>query len=173
MIIKNNIEALQKQCEFVSSIEEAQEIISFLEKELDNSNKLGNPGIGLAASQCGIYKHVAIIRLGNISLDLINAKISKYYDEIIFDGEGCLSFPNKIIKTKRYSEIVIDNNLTYPHNFIATGLLSIAIQHELDHLNGIVFTDREVIKPTVFNKVGPNEKCPCGSGIKYKKCHGK
>jgi peptide deformylase len=173
MIIINNIDSLKKKCEEVSSLEEAELIIKYLEDELNNSAKLGTPGIGLAAPQCGKYKHVAIIRLGNLSIDLINAKIIKSYDEIIFDGEGCLSFPDKILKTKRYNEIVVGNNLCYPHTFTATGLLAIAIQHELDHLNGIVFHEREIVKKIIFDKVKPNEKCPCNSGLKYKKCHGK
>jgi len=173
MIIINNIDSLKIKCEQISSLEEADLIIKSLEDELNSSAKLGSPGIGLAAPQCGKYKHVAIIRLGNISIDLINAKIIKSYDEIIFDGEGCLSFPDKILKTKRYNEIVVGNNLCYPHTFTATGLLAVAIQHELDHLNGIVFYEREVANKITFDKVKPNEKCPCNSGFKYKKCHGK
>ncbi len=51
----------------------------------------------------------------------------------------------------------------------------IAVQHEVDHLEGILMFDREwEYKPVkVGKKVKPNEKCPCGSGKKYKKCCGK
>ena len=47
------------------------------------------------------------------------------------------------------------------------GFDSIAVQHEVDHLNGILIEDRRHIVP---QKVGRNELCPCGSGKKYKKC---
>lgn len=172
MIIKNNSDALHIKCEKVSSIEEADKIISVLEQELNLSNELGTPGIGLAASQCGIYKHVAIIRLGNTSINLINAEISKSYDEFIFEEEGCLSFPGQVIRTKRFNEVVVKNNLCYPHEFVATGLLAIVVQHELDHLNGITILDRAFRQASKI-KAKPNDKCPCNSGLKYKKCHGK
>lgn len=167
MIIKNNENALRVKCEPVS-LQEAEEIIHLLDTELAISLKNACPGIGLAANQIGINKSVAIIRINDkFSVNLVNCEISKKYDEFIFTDEGCLSFPNLKLNTKRYNEICISNNLLYPHAFIATGLFSVAIQHEIDHLNGIVFTDKSINNVI---RQAPNEQCLCGSGKKYKKC---
>ena len=72
MIIINNENALRIKCDDVSSIEEYQHLRYTLEKELDNANRLGKNGIGLAAPQIGIAKNIAIIRLPKTNLDLIN-----------------------------------------------------------------------------------------------------
>ena len=144
-----------------------------------NSARLGNPGIGLAAPQIGIHKKIAIVRINNeLKVDLVNCRIDKKYNLQLFKDEGCLSFPNRREDTMRYQEITIIDNLVAPHNFIATDLFAICIQHELDHLNGILLPDKAIIR-TKF-KVGPNETCPCGKinpithkPFKYKKCCGK
>lgn len=170
MIIKNNEELLRVKCENVLP-EEVVELVSVLEKELDQSGRLGIPGIGLAAPQIGIAKNIAIVRLNNINFNLVNAKISKGFDQTIFRQEGCLSFPGRIKDTLRYQEIYVTNNLVYPHSFIASGLIAVACQHEIDHLNGSLFMDH--VAPIVQAKkvkVGPNDPCACGSKKKYKKC---
>jgi peptide deformylase len=170
MIIKNNEELLRVKCEDVLP-EEVGELVLVLEKELEQSGKLGVPGIGLAAPQIGIAKNIAIVRLGNINFDLVNAKIYKGYDQTIFRQEGCLSFPGRIEDTLRYQEVHITNNLVYPHSMIAAGLVAVCCQHEIDHLNSSLFMDHAVPKPPIKkNKIGPNDPCVCGSNKKYKKC---
>jgi peptide deformylase len=168
MIIVNDEAALRLECKDVN-FEESKAIINTLEQELYNSAKTGNPGIGLAAPQCGIAKNVAIIRINDIyKVNLVNCSIENKYDSFIFKDEGCLSFPGKLEDTKRFNEIHILNNLVYPYSFIATGLMAVVVQHELDHLNKILLPD--LILPKIKRKVGPNDKCPCGSLKKYKKC---
>jgi len=168
MIITDEV-LLRTPCENVL-LEEVDELRAKLEAELRESNRLGKPGIGLAAPQIGIFKKMAIVRLGHADLDvdLINCKISQGFDEAIFDNEGCLSFPGRIETTRRFQEVHVTENLIYPHSFVATGLLAVVVQHELDHLNGILLPDRAL--PSTIKKVGPNEPCPCGSKIKFKKC---
>lgn len=171
MIITNNEEALRQPCEDVSS-DEVGNLISTLEAELENSNRLGKTGIGLAAPQIGLHKKVAIVRLGKgLNVNLVNAKIEKAYDQALFRSEGCLSFPGRVEDTMRYQEIYITNNLTYPHSFVATGLFAVVIQHELDHVNGILLPDRAITKPSINLK--PYDLCHCNSGKKFKKCHGR
>ena len=118
-----------------------------LEKELAASKD----GIGLALPQLGIGVSMAIVRVpsGNkiISIDLVNCQIASKYDEFTFDNEGCLSFPGLYVKSRRHREIHVISNLVPPHNFIATGLLSVAIQHELDHLHGRLLPDIDMNKP--------------------------
>lgn len=173
MIITNDEKSLRVFCEEVNP-DEVGELIQKLENELTRSNNLGKSGIGLAASQIGIAKHIAIIRLGDINLNLVNAKIEKAYDPALFPQEGCLSFPGKLEDTIRYQEIYIKENLIYPAGFVATGLLAVACQHELDHLNSILFMDHAIKKPPVIKtKVKPNDPCICNSGKKFKKCCGR
>jgi peptide deformylase len=175
MIITNNEAALRVKCEDVLP-EEVGSLIATLEAELDRANHLGKGGIGLAAPQIGIAKKIAIVRLDpshGLSIDLINAQITKGYDPTIFRQEGCLSFPGRVEDTTRFQEVHISNNLTYPNSFIATGLLAVVCQHEIDHLNSVLFVDHkiEVVTPVASKKkVGPNDPCICGSGKKYKKC---
>jgi len=175
MIIINNEEALRVKCEDVLS-DEIGNLILALETELNHANRLGKSGIGLAAPQIGIAKNIAIVRLGNgLNLDLVNAKIEKGYDSTMFRTEGCLSFPGRMEDTMRYQEIYLTNNLVSPHNLIATGLLAVVCQHEIDHLNSILFMDRAIPKVATNDvvKAGRNDLCPCGSFKKYKKCCGR
>lgn len=171
MIITNNEELLKRPCED-ATIDEIGSIIDQLETELANSAKLGRPGIGLAAPQIGILKKVAIVRLGkDYNVNLINCNIEKGFDEDIFRNEGCLSFPGRLEDTKRFQQIIVKDNLKFPKSFVASGLFAVAIQHELDHIGGILLPDRTLIKPKF--KCRPNDLCECGSCKKYKRCCGK
>lgn len=175
MIITNNEEALRLKCEDVT-LEEVGELRARLENELNNANRLGKSGIGLAAPQIGIAKNIAIIRLPKLNIDLVNAKIVNGYDPALFKEEGCLSFPGRVENTIRFQEVHITNNLIEPYSFVATGLLAVVCQHEIDHLNASLFFDHLAPKlaPIVNkSKIGPNEPCTCGSGKKYKKCCGR
>lgn len=178
MIITNNEEALRVKCEEVLP-EEVCSLIATLEAELNYANRLGKGGIGLAAPQIGIAKNIAIVRLDKVhglNIDLINCKIESGYDSALFTQEGCLSFPGRVEDTSRFQEVYITNNLVYPYSFVATGLLAVVCQHEIDHLNSTLFMDRmapKLISPVRKIKIGPNDPCSCGSNRKFKKCCGK
>lgn len=171
MIITNNEELLRIPCEDVLP-EEIGPLIDQLERELSHSAKMGRPGIGLAAPQIGISKKIAIVRVGpNYNLNLVNCTIDKAFDKAIFNEEGCLSFPGRYEKTMRYQEVHIVNNAYFPNKFIATGLISVVVQHELDHLSGILLPDVAIQeKITKKIKVRPNDPCPCKSLKKFKNC---
>lgn len=163
--------ALRIKCEDVKP-EEVDELVATLEKELQASADRGNPGIGLAAPQIGLAKKIAIVRVGEHAINLVNAKIEKSFDLTEFTGEGCLSFPGKTVKTKRYQEVHIVNDVE-PRRFIATGILAVVCQHELDHTRGVLLPDVEIKEvPVVKKKTRPNDPCWCGSSKKFKKCHG-
>lgn len=176
MIIINDEAALRVKCDDVKP-EEVLDLISILESELAYANRLGKGGIGLAAPQIGISKKIAIVRLSpTLNFNLVNCKVEKGYDQAIFKEEGCLSFPGRVENTLRFQEVYITNNLIYPYNFVATGLLAVVCQHEIDHYSDTLFLDRIAPKLTPMlssNKIGPNMPCICGSKIKYKKCCGK
>ena len=144
-MIVTDVEALRMKCEDVLP-EEIESLRSKLEEGLKYSEMLGRAGIGLSCPQIGIPKKMAIVRIkparGDvISVDLVNARIDQGYHRKIFRNEGCLSFPNEYIDTMRYHEIVVKDNLADPESFVATGLLAVCIQHELDHLEGILLPD--------------------------------
>lgn len=164
-IIQNREDLLRVECADVLP-EEVGELVELLEKELANSARLGNPGVGLAASQVGVAKKIAIVRAGKEQLNLVNAKIESAYDPQMFRDEGCLSWPGRVENTMRFQEVHITGNLVFPHGLIATGLFAVICQHELDHLNQKLFFDYKIQAP----KVRPNDACVCNSGKKFKKC---
>lgn len=116
-------------------------------------------GIGLAAPQVGINKQLIVI---DIALDrpdepplvLINPKIVKSGSNLCNLEEGCLSIPGVYLDVTRPEEIEVTykNELGKPCKLKADGLLSRAIQHEMDHLNGVMFVDR------VENNLALNEE---------------
>lgn len=171
MIITNNEELLRVKCTDVLP-EEVGPLREALERELANSERLGRPGIGLAAPQIGIAKNMSIIRLGkDLNVDLVNCSIKNAYEQFTHKEEGCLSFPGRVEDVLRYQEVHLIGNLIEPRSMVLTGLIAVCAQHELDHTSGILLIDRAIPKPA--NKVGPNAPCTCGSKVKFKKCHGK
>jgi peptide deformylase len=105
-------------------------------------------GIGLAAVQVGVLKRVIIIELGeeygmDKPLFMANPEIISFSQECSVFNEGCLSFPTQRIDIERPASIKVkfldyNNN---PQEISADGLLATAIQHEMDHTNGIVISD--------------------------------
>lgn len=163
--------ALRIKCEDVLP-EEIEPLKQQLEEALAASAEQGRPGIGLAAPQVGIGKKLAIVRLPGVAIDLINCdRVTKGYDKHLFVGEGCLSFPDRYESTFRYREIFVDGNEGDPKRFTARGLTAIAVQHELDHLRGVLLPD-VAVKKKAKRKARPNDPCPCQSGRKYKRCCG-
>jgi peptide deformylase len=125
---------------------------------------------------------------------LINPVIKEQWDEVPY-YEGCLSFPKKGVKTKRYRNVIIHTEQEegdwYFSGVETPGegkgswesptknkddelrlLESICVQHEIDHLYGKTILDREDKSEPIQakKKIGRNDPCYCGSGKKYKKC---
>ena len=177
-MIITDISKLKIKCEDASP-EETDNIIKLLETELEDCNKKGNYGIGLAAPQIGIYKKVAIVRIGDIKVNLVNSKILDRKLPIQTE-EGCLSLPGIKSKIERYNDILVCNNYKFseksivvPNEFVAFGISAICIQHEMDHWDGVLISDISIVKHNnIQQKVGPNDKCLCGSNKKFKKCCG-
>ena len=104
-------------------------------------------GIGLAAPQVDIRKRIVVIDLkedGKSSpITFINPRIIKFSDEKFVNQEGCLSVPEYYAEVERAKEVEVewfdDVGVKYKKNL--SGLMSICIQHEIDHLDGILFVD--------------------------------
>lgn len=134
--------ALRVKCEPVLS-GEVDDLRAKLELALEWSAKQGFPGVGLACPQIGIAKCMAIVRVdSSIKIDLVNADVTKGYYPYQFEGEGCLSFPNRYETTTRHKEILVEGNLVWPYRFIATDFIAVVIEHEIDHTKGILLSDR-------------------------------
>ena len=116
-------------------------------KDMEDTLYKSKNGIGLAAPQVGILQRIVVIDLqdGNGLLELINPVITRKEGSQIA-GEGCLSVPNFEGEVER--AVYVECEYTDSKNqkqFIATdGLLAICLQHEIDHLDGILFTDKAV-----------------------------
>lgn len=141
-----------------------------LEYELKQSKR---PGVGLAAIQIGTLVRACIIRLEKLELDMINPKIIDQATLKVFQQEGCLSLPGVYLDTDRYQDITATwfcpkENKQRTGEF--HGLEAVVLQHEIDHMDGILILSRRHRKQ---EKIGRNDPCPCGSGKKYKKCCGK
>lgn len=103
-----------------------------------------NNGMGLAAPQIGKSLRLCVIEEGGILYVLINPQIkSRSRNKIIMD-EGCLSFPGKFIPIARAEKVKIRymDEKGAEKKLKAAGLLARAIQHELDHLDGVLFIDK-------------------------------
>jgi peptide deformylase len=116
-------------------------------------------GIGLAAPQVGVQKRLIIIDISHYDegcelLVLINPEI-ELAEEIVDSEEGCLSLPEFTAHIKRAGRVIVtglDRNCN-PVRIEATGILARALQHEIDHLDGVLIIDRmSAIKREFFEK---------------------
>ena len=175
------------------SVEEGMAIATKLFQIL---NERGD-GIGLAANQVGIDAQVAVVNVRE-PLVLINPKIVKKENENRF-FEGCLSFPGKGVHTKRYETVHIETEQS-ESGWIFSGvelgesgkgtweegelkedrqvrlLEAVCVQHEIDHLNGLVCMDRKIDTTVkrIEKKIGRNQLVTIKKGdavkvLKYKK----
>ncbi len=101
-------------------------------------------GVGLAANQVGVARRLVVIDVGDGLLKLINPEIVRRDEEIVEGVEGCLSIPGLQGKVPRHRRVQMRAML--PNGrvewFDAEGLFAVAIQHEIDHLDGVLFIDR-------------------------------
>ena len=103
-------------------------------------------GIGLSATQANIHKRILVVDVSeekDSPLILINPKIEVLNEEEEVSSEGCLSVPGFFEEVSRPSEINITalNLEGEKFSIVATGLLAVAVQHEMDHLDGKIFVD--------------------------------
>jgi peptide deformylase len=109
------------------------------------------PGVGLAANQVGVSLQLAVIDLSSRENEeqrhplivIINPEILSMEGSVI-EEEGCLSIPDYAEKVKRAARVRVraQDRAGNPFEIEAEGLLAKALQHEIDHLNGLLFVDR-------------------------------
>lgn len=100
-------------------------------------------GVGLAAPQVGVSKRIVVIDVGEGLYELINPVIIKKEGSVL-GSEGCLSVPDYEGEVERaeYVECEFTDKTGQRMILSASGLLAICIQHELDHLDGLLFIDK-------------------------------
>jgi peptide deformylase len=151
--------ALQKNADPIKEI--TDEIVNLSSEMIVVMSE--NNGVGLAATQLGINKRLIIIDYKpdgkNISLPmtegeaflipqmpvaLVNPEILSYSDSKVTYEEGCLSVPKVYADVVRSSKVAVKVKLLNDDEICIEcgGLLSVILQHEIDHLNGILFVDR-------------------------------
>lgn len=100
-------------------------------------------GVGLAANQAGLELRLVVIETPERLYRMINPRITAQKGRIFFD-EGCLSFPGINLRIKRAREVWVNylNEEGFAIDLKAEGSLAVILQHEIDHINGILFIDR-------------------------------
>jgi len=103
-------------------------------------------GVGLAATQVNIHQRIVVIDVSEHKDDpivLINPEIINTSSETFVNEEGCLSVPGCYAKVDRHEAVTVKAQNKHGEEFTldATELLAICIQHELDHLEGVLFVD--------------------------------
>ncbi|HIY27664.1 MAG TPA: peptide deformylase [Firmicutes bacterium] len=139
-IVKFGEEVLNKKCRPVEKFDQKLAIL------LDDMKETlyDADGVGLAAPQVGILRRVVVIDDGSGLLELINPEILETSKETQIDAEGCLSNPGQYGMVERPYRVKVraqDRNGNWFEKE-GEGLLARAFCHELDHLEGILFTSR-------------------------------
>lgn len=117
------------------------------------------PGVGLAAPQVGVSRRLAVIDIGTKDAEapllvLINPVFVLKEGEVEFE-EGCLSIPEYTAKIERAERVVVRafNREGKEYEVDTDGLLAVALQHEIDHLDGLLLIDRiSPLKREFFKK---------------------
>ena len=137
-------EILRRRAEPITEIDE--EVVKLVDHMAETMYSA--PGIGLAATQVGVSKQVLVADIAprrpeSELIVLINPEIVAAEGEVIFE-EGCLSVPDYQAEVKRHEKVTVRGlNLKGEEvELEAEGLLAVVLQHEIDHLNGVLFIDR-------------------------------
>ncbi|TCP52453.1 peptide deformylase [Tumebacillus sp. BK434] len=134
------------------------EVTSHIQKLLtdlaDTMYDAGN-GIGLAATQIGILKRCIVVDVGDGLIELVNPEVVTAEGEQV-GPEGCLSMPGKSGEVLRAYRVVVKglNREGEAITITGEGMLARCLLHEIDHLDGILFTDRLVPEGTANKTAG-------------------
>ncbi len=101
-------------------------------------------GVGLAAPQVGVPIRVVVIDVGEGLIELINPVIVNNSDHCELGNEGCLSVPGMFGEVDRFAEVTVEgfNRFGKKISIHGTELLARALQHEIDHLEGVLFIEK-------------------------------
>jgi peptide deformylase len=108
-------------------------------------------GVGLAANQIGLARRVFVFdcpdatgtrRVGHVVNPVLH--LPPPPRALVEDVEGCLSVPGQhtVLARPAAAEVTGVDADGHPVTVVGTGLLARCLQHEVDHLDGLVFVDR-------------------------------
>ncbi|MDP4093854.1 MAG: peptide deformylase [Bacillota bacterium] len=141
IIRKDEDEVLRKKCKEIDKIDDKLRVLlDDMAETMYDAN-----GVGLAAPQVGIIKRAVVIDAGSGLLELINPKVISESGEQSYI-EGCLSYPGIYGETKRPAKVVVEALDRNGKKQVIEGeqLLAVALCHEIDHLDGIIFKDKVI-----------------------------
>jgi len=135
---------LRQQCREVEAFDE--DLASFIDDLAESM--YAHKGVGLAAPQIGEPIRVAVVDVAQqeesqVLFELVNPVIVETSEEQSDYEEGCLSFPGEAELVSRPARVIVRalDRRGVPYEIEAEGLLATALQHEIDHLDGVVFID--------------------------------
>jgi peptide deformylase len=119
--------------------------VNDLRDTLYDFKKRNGFGRGIAAPQIGVTQRVIFIHVDE-PIALINPRIVKQSKKLFALWDDCFSFPNVLVKVKRHHSIEVSyqNELGEKKRLKASGALSELLQHEIDHINGVLAVDRAI-----------------------------
>jgi peptide deformylase len=130
---------LKKKCKEVTELNrDIQKLINVMFQTMRQYK-----GVGLSAPQVGVSKRVIVANIGEELISMVNPRILWRQGKDIM-SEGCLSFPGINLEIKRSQEILVEglNSKGEQVQLKAKGLVARILQHEIDHLDGILIIDR-------------------------------
>jgi peptide deformylase len=161
-------------------IEDNQEILKDFLEFAESQHAVGLASNQVAIDGKRITNRFLAIKIGESWKLAINPRIRKCLGESSSKIEGCLTWgSDKIIIADRYGSLDIDYydiDGEYRKERVTDEWIAQIWQHEINHLDGVEerIVDKMPVPVTYkrkHDKIGRNEPCPCGSGMKYKKCH--
>ena len=154
---------LRKKCKSLENVND--EVRKLMKDMIETMYKA--PGIGLAAVQVGILKKIVVIDISKEDekkepLFLVNPEITYQSKSTSIYEEGCLSLPGQFAEIERPAECSVEYIDYYgkEQTLKAKGLLATCIQHEVDHLNGVLFIDylSKLKKDMIIKKLVKHKK---------------
>lgn len=151
---------LRTKCPRVPKIDAS--VLKLIDDMVDTMREA--PGIGLAAPQVGVLLRVIVCEVDENLHTLVNPEIVRADGEQVGD-EGCLSIPGYLGEVTRSEKVVVKgkNRNGKEVRIKAEGLLARCLQHEIDHIDGVLFPDR-MADPTKMRKVEAEEAADAAEG---------
>lgn len=165
-VIVEDIRLLKRKSE-ETTIDECEKLWPMMRQVLDERQE----SLAVAAIQIDYPLRASLIRWDDQEVKVVNPTIVEKSDYMVkVNGERCLSFPGESVNTARHSWVVVKDDVNGQKKY--EGMMSVILQHEIDHMDGLTIFDRKLPEPfrNENKKIGRNAPCPCGSGKKYKKC---
>lgn len=159
VIIEPN-SVLHKPCEEIKVVN--NEVLEIAEGMIATLKSYKNGGVGLAAPQVGVLKRLILVRLPRTiggytePIVFINPKITSFSNDMVIAEEGCLSIPDTFLKIARHKNVTVEylDDKGNHHEEKLSDYAARIVQHEVDHINGILITDRYQQQKLQFDSQG-------------------